>query len=57
MDGVSDQNVDGCHHCVCAEIGFDCAWCPAAKRCSSGFDRLTQPWTKYGCDVSIWTRL
>lgn len=31
-------------------FSFQCVWCPALKRCSSGVDRHRQAWLMKGCD-------
>ncbi|KAK2175150.1 hypothetical protein NP493_748g02062 [Ridgeia piscesae] len=38
-----------CTQCLTAANSFSCMWCPAAKRCSSGFDRDRQDWLEKRC--------
>lgn len=53
-----------CNSCISAapQINFDCRWCGAIKRCSSGFDRHRQDWLEADCLTEVgflkwnWTR-
>lgn len=40
---------DTCESCAKA-ANLDCTWCPAVKRCSSGYDRKRQEWVSNSCD-------
>uniref|UniRef100_A0A1B6C4U2 PSI domain-containing protein n=1 Tax=Clastoptera arizonana TaxID=38151 RepID=A0A1B6C4U2_9HEMI len=39
-----------CKSCLMANIGFECSWCPAVGRCSTGMDRMRQDWVHKECD-------
>ncbi|XP_045472296.1 plexin domain-containing protein 2 [Harmonia axyridis] len=40
-----------CTTCLTKELSsFQCIWCPAFNRCSSGVDRRRQEWIMKGCD-------
>ncbi|XP_046686012.1 plexin domain-containing protein 2-like isoform X1 [Homalodisca vitripennis] len=39
-----------CSSCVSAQIGFECKWCPGARRCSTGMDRQRQDWLFNDCE-------
>lgn len=41
---------DTCESCAKAYTSLECTWCPAVKRCSSGFDRKRQEWLTNSCD-------
>ncbi|XP_021914427.1 plexin domain-containing protein 2 isoform X2 [Zootermopsis nevadensis] len=39
-----------CASCLAMSTDFQCQWCPAVNRCSSGMDRHRQDWLYKGCD-------
>ncbi|XP_049885277.1 plexin domain-containing protein 2 [Pectinophora gossypiella] len=41
---------DSCETCVNHDTGFDCMWCEAIHKCSSGTDRNKQDWMLRNCD-------
>ncbi|XP_022668903.1 plexin domain-containing protein 2-like isoform X2 [Varroa destructor] len=38
-----------CEECTTAQINFNCTWCDAVRRCSSGVDRHRQSWINNKC--------
>lgn len=38
-----------CTTCESVDIGFDCVWCEANKKCSDGLDRNRQQWLQLKC--------
>uniref|UniRef100_A0A8C4WZR2 Plexin domain containing 1 n=1 Tax=Eptatretus burgeri TaxID=7764 RepID=A0A8C4WZR2_EPTBU len=43
------QQLKNCTECVTTNIDFECSWCDAIQRCSSGFDRHRQEWMDHRC--------
>lgn len=41
---------DSCDTCLNHQTGFNCTWCPAIQKCSSGTDRNKQDWKLRNCD-------
>ncbi|XP_038044329.1 plexin domain-containing protein 2-like isoform X2 [Patiria miniata] len=47
-----NQQSGSCEMCLGEQLaGFDCGWCSALTRCSSGFDRNRQEWTEAECET------
>ncbi|XP_052091124.1 plexin domain-containing protein 2-like [Mytilus californianus] len=40
-----------CENCTSLNIGFNCSWCHAASKCSSGMDWHRQNWRNNRCDA------
>uniref|UniRef100_UPI00358FA438 plexin domain-containing protein 2-like isoform X2 n=1 Tax=Myxine glutinosa TaxID=7769 RepID=UPI00358FA438 len=47
------QQLKNCTECVTSDIDFECSWCDAIQRCSSGFDRHRQEWVDHRCSAQI----
>ncbi|XP_044752690.1 plexin domain-containing protein 2 isoform X2 [Coccinella septempunctata] len=44
-------DANNCTNCLAKDLpSFQCVWCPALSRCSSGVDRHRQEWIMKGCD-------
>ncbi|CAL1267384.1 unnamed protein product [Larinioides sclopetarius] len=48
---ITCMSFPDCKSCMEADVGSECIWCEAAKRCSDGLDRLRQDWLQSKCDV------
>lgn len=44
------QNFSSCAACMNADTNFECVWCGAIDRCSSGLDRHRQDWMNGKCE-------
>ncbi|OPL33176.1 hypothetical protein AM593_09943, partial [Mytilus galloprovincialis] len=42
-----------CENCTSLKIAFNCSWCHAATRCSSGIDWHRQNWRNNRCDENV----
>jgi len=48
---VQQHNCEDCA-ALRASTSFACAWCPKARRCSDGADRMREHWDAAGCAAS-----
>jgi hypothetical protein len=47
------NNLRDCNSCLTSELPtFECLWCPSAKQCSSGMDRMRQRWEDNQCHLA-----